>query len=230
MIELAKSPRPIRSFVLRQGRMTPAQRSALDTLWGQYGIEPGTCTLDFHDLFSRNAPRILEIGFGMGSSLAEMAAAHPEQDYLGIEVHRPGIGNLLKNLDTRQLTNVRVICADAVEILNNQIPDASLDAIYLFFPDPWHKRRHHKRRIVQPPFVELIYSKLKPGGCFHLATDWEEYAQQMLEVLTAAPKFTNTSGVNHYAPRPTYRPLTKFEQRGQRLGHQVWDLMFTAAE
>jgi tRNA (guanine-N7-)-methyltransferase len=210
--------------------MTPAQRIALDTLWEHYGIESGDAPLNFDDIFGRHAPRILEIGFGMGDSLAEMAVEHPELDYLGIEVHRPGVGNLLKILNARQLKNVRVICADAVEILNNQIPDTSLDAVYLFFPDPWHKRRHHKRRIVQPPFVELIRSKLKPGGCFHLATDWQEYAEQMLEVLSAIPQFNNAAGAGHYASRPAYRPLTKFEQRGHRLGHQVWDLLFVATE
>jgi len=225
MIESLKLPRPIRSFVLRQGRMTPAQRSALDTLWEQYGIELGDTQINLDALFGRSAPRILEIGFGMGSSLAEMAAAHPEQDYLGIEVHRPGVGNLLKLIDAHPLSNVRVISADAIEVLN-QIPGACLDAVYLFFPDPWHKRRHHKRRIVQPSFVTRIAQKLKPGGHFHLATDWEEYAEQMLRVLSAAPEFANTAGPGKYAPRPAYRPLTKFERRGHGLGHRVCDLVF----
>ncbi len=228
MTESANSPRPIRSFVLRQSRMTPAQRRAMNSLLDHYGIEPGNAPLNFDDLFGRAAPRILEIGFGMGDSLAEMAAAHPEQDYLGIEVHQPGVGHLLRVLSERELTNVRVICADAMEVLNGRIPDAALDAVYLYFPDPWPKRRHHKRRILQPPFVELIHKKLKPGGCFHLATDWQEYAEHMLEVLSATPKFSNRAGLGNYAPRPAYRPLTKFEQRGQRLGHQVWDLIFEA--
>jgi len=226
MIEILKSPRPIRSFVLRQGRMTPAQQNALDSLWEKYGIEAGKIPLDLDALFGRSAPRILEIGFGMGSSLAEMAAAHPGQDYLGIEVHRPGVGNLLKLIDAHPLSNVRVISADAIDVLNRQIADACLDAVYLFFPDPWHKRRHHKRRIVQPSFVTRIAQKLKPGGHFHLATDWEEYAGQMLRVLSAAPEFANTAGAGEYAPRPAYRPLTKFEQRGHDLGHRVCDLLF----
>lgn len=227
MTDLTNSLRPIRSFVLRQGRMTPAQRIALDTLWEHYGVESGTDFLDLDAVFGRTAPRILEIGFGMGDSLAEMAEAHPEQDYLGIEVHRPGVGNLLKILNARQLTNVRLISADAVEVLNQQIDDASLNAVYLFFPDPWPKRRHSKRRIVQTSFAALIARKLKPGGCFHLATDWEDYAGQMLQVLSAAPEFVNAAGADNYAPRPDYRPLTKFERRGRRLGYQVWDLIFT---
>ena len=227
MIELAKLPRPIRSFVLRQGRMTPAQQTALGTLWGKYGIEADTIPLDLDALFGRSAPRILEVGFGMGGSLAEMAAAHPEQDYLGIEVHRPGVGNLLKLIAAHPLNNVRVISADAIEVLDRQIADACLDGVYLFFPDPWHKRRHHKRRIVQPSFVTRIAQKLKPGGCFHLATDWEEYAEQMLRVLSAAPEFVNTAGPGEYAHRPAYRPLTKFERRGHGLGHRVCDLLFT---
>lgn len=226
MTELANSIRPIRSFVLRQGRMTPAQQIALDSLWGKYGIEAEDAPLNLDAVFGRSAPRILEIGFGMGSSLAEMAAAHPEQDYLGIEVHRPGVGNLLKLIDAHPLSNVRVISADAIEVLDRQIADACLDAVYLFFPDPWPKRRHCKRRIVQPSFVTRIAHKLKPGGCFHLATDWEEYAEQMLRVLSAAPEFANTAGPGNYAPRPAYRPLTKFERRATHEGRDVWDLVF----
>lgn len=228
MIELPASPRPIRSFVLRQGRMTPGQQHALDTWWERYVLTADGLTLDLDTLFGRRAPRILEIGFGMGDSLTDMAAAHPEQDYLGIEVHRPGVGHLLRNLHEAGLNNVRVLCADAVEVLARQISDASLDAVYLFFPDPWPKQRHHKRRIVQPDFVRLIAQKLKPGRTFHLVTDWEDYARHMLDVLDACPLLTNTAGKGNFTPRPDYRPVTKFERRGLRLGHQVRDMVFVA--
>lgn len=220
--------RPIRSFVLRQGRITPAQREALDTLWERYSVEADGLPLNLDVVFGRRARHLLEIGFGMGDALIALAKAHPEQDYLGIEVHRPGVGKLLKALAAEQLSNVRVICADAVEVLNQQIADAALDAVYLFFPDPWPKRRHHKRRLVQPAFVTLVARKLKPGGYFHLATDWQDYAEHMMEILSACPLFTNVAGAEVYALRPAYRPLTKFEQRGQRLGHPVWDLVFIA--
>jgi tRNA (guanine-N7-)-methyltransferase len=162
----------------------------------------------------------------MGEALATLARAHPENDYLGIEVYRPGIGSLLAKLAAEGLGNVRLFCADAVEVLEQTIPEASLDAVYLFFPDPWPKTRHHKRRLIQPPFVELIGRKLKVGGRLYLATDWEDYAQQMMRVLSAAPRFTNLTGPGQYAPRPSERPLTKFERRGQALGHRVWDLGF----
>lgn len=217
--------RPIRSFVRREGRMTPGQKRALEVLWPKYGIDPGAGPLDLDAQFGRSAPRYVEIGFGMGSSLLEMAAAHPENDYLGIEVHRPGVGTLLINVEKQDIDNLRVICADAVEVLKNTIPDHSLDGINLFFPDPWHKKKHHKRRILQPAFVSLIAEKLKPGGCFHMATDWEEYAQQMMEVMNQAPGFRNLAGDNQFSERGE-RPLTKYEQRGQRLGHGVWDLVF----
>ncbi|MEW6352743.1 MAG: tRNA (guanosine(46)-N7)-methyltransferase TrmB [Pseudomonadota bacterium] len=231
MAAIPKTHRPIRSYVLRQGRMTAAQQQALDTLWERYGLAPAPHTpLDLDAVFGRRAPRILEIGFGMGDALAELAAAHPENDYLGIEVHRPGVGKLLNLLDARQINNVRILCADAVEVLARHIPDAGLDAIYLFFPDPWPKRRHAKRRLVQPPFVALVARKLQPGGHFHLATDWEDYARHMLEVLSAAPQFVNAAGIGCYAPRPAYRPQTKFERRGARLGHPVWDLVFIARQ
>lgn len=218
--------RPIRSYVLRQGRMTAAQRAALDTLWAQYGVEPAGGLLDLDALFGRSAPRILEIGFGMGGSLAELAQTHPEQDYLGIEVHRPGVGNLLKLSAAAQLRNLRVICADAVEVISRHIPDHSLDAVYLFFPDPWPKRRHAKRRIVQADFVALIARKLKAGGCFHLATDWQDYAEHMLQVLSSSPAFVNSAAPSCYSERPAQRPYTRFERRGERLGYQVWDLVF----
>jgi len=218
--------RRIRSFVRREGRLTKGQQRALDELFPQYGITLQQGGINFDVLFARRAPRILEIGFGNGASLAEMAANHPENDYLGIEVHRPGVGNLLLQVEKQALTNIRVSNDDALEVLEQQIPDASLDAVYLFFPDPWHKRKHHKRRIVQPAFVQLLHRKLKPGGIFHLATDWENYAEHMMDVMSAAAGFENIAGSGQYIARPEYRPLTKFEQRGHRLGHGVWDLVF----
>ena len=169
---------------------------------------------------------IVEIGFGNGASLAEMADVNPQQDYIGIEVHRPGVGNLLSQIEKLELTNLRVINDDAVDVLNQMIADASLDAVYLFFADPWHKTRHHKRRIVQKEFVHLLRNKLKVGGVFHMATDWEDYAKHMMRVMNESEYFENTAGKDQYLPRPDYRPLTKFEQRGQRLGHGVWDLIF----
>lgn len=221
-----KPHRPIRSFVRREGRLTQGQQRALDTLWPRFGIDNGDTPLNLDPLFERCAPKVLEIGFGNGASLVEMAAGHPQNDYLGIEVHRPGVGNLLRLLEQRNLHNVRIICDDAVPILTHRIPDASLDRVQLFFPDPWHKRRHHKRRIVQPAFVALIAAKLQPGSVFHLATDWENYAEQMMVVLSATNTFCNLAGPGDFSPRPESRPLTKFEQRGQRLGHGVWDLLF----
>ena len=218
--------RSVRSYVLRQGRMTPAQREALDTRWGRYGIPTTDTALDLDAIFGRRAPQILEIGFGMGDALAAMAQAHPEQDYLGIEVHRPGVGSLLRQIEQRGLSNVRVMCADAVQILEQHITDRSLDAVHVFFPDPWPKRRHHKRRLVQQQFVTLIAQILKPHGVFHFATDWQDYAEQALDVMSNAPGFMNAAGSGNFSPRPEYRPLTKFERRGQHLGHQVWDLVF----
>ncbi|MFZ5592755.1 MAG: tRNA (guanosine(46)-N7)-methyltransferase TrmB [Pseudomonadota bacterium] len=218
--------RTIRSFVRREGRMTDAQRHALEVLWEEYGVTAGTDRLDPDALFGRTAPRHLEIGFGMGDALCAMAQAHPEHDYLGIEVHRPGVGSLMQKAHALGLSNVRVISADAVEVLEQMIPDAVLDAAYLFFPDPWPKRRHHKRRILTPVFAALIGRKLKPGGRFHMATDWKDYARQMMEVMSAAPGFANAVGPGQFSPRPEYRPLTKFERRGQRLGHGIWDLVF----
>ena len=218
--------RRIRSFVRREGRLTKGQQRALAELFPHYGVKLQQGELDLDVLFGRRAFRILEIGFGNGASLAEMATEHPDNDYLGIEVHRPGVGNLLLQIEKRQLNNIRVSNDDAVEVIEQQIPDNSLDAVYLFFPDPWHKKKHHKRRIVQPGFVQLLRCKLKPGGIFHMATDWENYAEHMLEIMTKAEGFANLAGEGNYSPRPEYRPLTKFEQRGQRLGHAVWDLIF----
>ncbi len=223
------APRRIRSFVRREGRMTAAQSQALTELWPRYGIEPGDTLLDFTALFGRRAPVHLEIGFGMGHSLAQMAAAHPDFDYLGIEVYRPGVGHLLRTLDEQGLTNVRIICADAVEVLEHNIPPASLAAVYLFFPDPWPKKRHHKRRIVQPVWVEMVRTRLARDGALHMATDWEPYAEQMREVMATAHGFRNQGGTDGYAPRPDYRPETKFERRGLRRGHGVWDLIYSKA-
>ncbi len=218
--------RRIRSFVRREGRLTPGQQKALDELWPRYGVEQSEQPLDLEMLFGRTAPTICEIGFGDGESLATMANQHPENNYLGIEVHRPGVGRLLRRVEELGLSNVRVMCADAVEVLTAQLPDDALEALLLFFPDPWHKKRHHKRRQVQPEWAQLVRRKLRIGGHLHMATDWEDYAHHMLEVLGAADGFRNTSDAGDFVPRPDYRPLTKFEQRGHRLGHGVWDLIF----
>jgi tRNA (guanine-N7-)-methyltransferase len=216
--------RHIRSFVLRQGHLSTAQRRAVDTLLPRYGIPYVARPLDLQQAFGRSAPKILEIGFGMGDSTATIAAAHPEIDYLTLEVHTPGVGNLLKLIDTQVLNNIRIIQHDAVEVLRDMIPDASLDGVHIFFPDPWHKARHHKRRLIQSPFIAQLALKLKPGGYIHAATDWQEYAEQILDVFNTEHRLENTAA--DYAPRPEYRPLTKFEQRGLRLGHGVWDLVF----
>lgn len=217
--------RHIRSFVRREGRITVAQQRALETLWPRFGVTLGAAVLDLDLIFERRAPRILEIGFGMGDSLLACASAHPEIDYLGVEVHRPGIGGVLRKLDELNLSNVRVIDGDALEALRQNISDASFDAIYVFFPDPWPKKRHHKRRLVQPEFMTLAHAKLKPGGLLHFATDWENYAQHMLEVVSATPQFRNTAGTGQFAPSRGDRPETKFERRGVALGHGVWDLV-----
>jgi tRNA (guanine-N7-)-methyltransferase len=218
-------PRKIQSFIRRQGRLTAGQQHALDNHWGTYGLDPDA-DYDFARVFGRSAPLCVEIGFGNGESLAQMAAAHPEIDYLGIEVHRPGVGHLLMLLAERNLANVRIYCHDAVEILEKRIPDDSLNGVHLFFPDPWPKKKHHKRRIVQPRFIALLSKKLKAGGYFHAASDWQPYAEHMLEVLSAQEKLTNASETGGFCERPAYRPLTKFEQRGIRLGHGVWDVIF----
>ena len=216
--------RPIRSYVLRQGRVSNAQARAHHALLPVYGIHYTDQRLDLDAAFGRRAPKILEIGFGMGETTAAIAAAHPENDYLGIEVHTPGVGSLLKLIGERGLANLRLIQHDAVDVLRNMIPPASLDGAHIFFPDPWPKKRHHKRRLVQTDFVALLASRLKPGGYLHLATDWQEYAEQMLAVLCAEPQLENTAA--GYAARPDYRPQTKFETRGLKLGHGVWDIVF----
>jgi len=216
--------RAIRSYVLRQGRLTGAQQRARDELMPRFGIAWSPAPLDLDRVFGRAAPRILEVGFGMGETTARIAADNPQNDYLGIEVHSPGVGSLLRRVAELGLTNVRVIQHDAVEVIERMIPAASLDGAHVFFPDPWPKKRHHKRRLVQPPFAALLASRLKPGAYLHIATDWKDYAQQMLEVLSAEPQLVNT--VRDFAPRPGHRPLTKFESRGLKLGHSVWDILF----
>lgn len=216
--------RPIRSFVLRQGRVSSAQARFREEGMPRWGIEYRNARLDLDAAFGRRAPRILEIGCGMGETTAAIAAAHPQNDYLGIEVHTPGVGSLLKEIALRELTNLRVVQHDAVEVVRDMLPEASLAGIHIYFPDPWPKKRHHKRRLIQPPFVALLASRLAPGGYIHCATDWEEYAQQMLEVLGGEALLENTAVA--FAPRPDYRPRTKFEQRGERLGHGSWDVIF----
>ncbi len=222
--------RRIRSFVRREGRMTVSQQRALEKHWSRYGVNFPGATQDFSQLFARQAPVVLEIGFGMGHSLLHMAKEFPEYNYLGVEVYRPGVGALFIGLNELGLDNVRVFNADAVEILEQAIPDGSLEKVLIFFPDPWPKKKHHKRRLVQLEFVELVRRKLVAGCVLHLATDWENYAEHMLEVMTNAPGFVNSAGEGSYAPRPAYRSLTKFEKRGQKLGHGVWDLVFVKAE
>lgn len=214
----------IRSFVLRQGRISNAQRRACEVLLPKYGISFKPDLIDLNYVFGRNAPKILEIGFGMGESTAAIAQTHPSNDYLAIEVHTPGVGSLLNQVETLELTNLRIIQHDAIEVLQYMLPARCLDGIHIFFPDPWPKAKHHKRRLIQPAFVADLCGHLKPGGYLHTTTDWEDYAQQMLEVLRNEQQLANT--VANYAPRPDYRPLTKFEQRGLRLGHGVWDLIF----
>ena len=216
--------RSLRSYVLRQGRVTAAQASAVERLMPAYGIAFSPAPLDLEHVFGRRAPKILEIGFGMGETTTAIAAAHPERDYLGIEVHTPGVGALLRQVEALGLTNVRVIQHDAVEVVERMIGFGVLDGVHVFFPDPWPKKRHHKRRLLQPEFVHLLATRLKPGAYLHAATDWEDYAVQMLQVLSAEPLLENTAA--GFAPRPDSRPLTKFETRGARLGHGTWDLVF----
>lgn len=222
-----KKHRPIRSYVLRTGRMTPGQERAFEDNWGRWGLEHTAGALDYDAVFGRPGPRVLEIGFGMGASLVAMAAASPESNFIGIEVHKPGVGRLLHSMVDEGVDNIRVYCHDAVEVLRDCIADASLDTVQIFFPDPWHKKRHHKRRLIQADFVVELTRKLKPGGTLHLATDWENYAEQMMQVLSVAEGLSNTCAAGEYSPRPEHRPLTKFELRGERLGHGVWDLVFT---
>jgi tRNA (guanine-N7-)-methyltransferase len=216
--------RPVRSFVLRQGRVSKAQRRAHDTLLPRYGVPFERRPLDLDALFGRRAPHILEIGFGMGETTAGIAAGHPQNDYLAIEVHTPGVGSLLKMIEERGLTNIRIVQHDAVEVLEHMIEPGSFDGVHVFFPDPWPKKRHHKRRLLKAPFVKLLASRLAPGGYIHVATDWEEYAREILEVMSAEGELENSAAT--FAPRPADRPLTKFEERGVKLGHRVWDIVF----
>lgn len=216
--------RRIRSFVTRAGRVSTGQRRALDEFGPRFVVGYSDAQPDWDAVFARQAPRVLEIGFGMGGTTAEIAAARPADDFIGVEVHEPGVGALLKLIGEQSLGNIRIIQHDAVEVIEHMIAPQSLDGVHIYFPDPWHKARHHKRRLIQPKFVALLVSRLKPGGYIHLATDWQNYAEQMLEVLSAEPALKNTA--DGYAPRPDYRPVTKFERRGIKLGHGVWDLVF----
>jgi tRNA (guanine-N7-)-methyltransferase len=220
-----ENPRAVRSFVLRGGRITVAQRRALEQLWPAYGLDAAG-RLDLDAIYGRRARRVVEIGFGHGENLLALALAQPAIDFLGIEVHRPGIGRLLLDVAASGLTNVRIVCRDAVEVLASQIDDEACDKILVFFPDPWPKKRHHKRRLIQPPFVELAARKLRRGGLLRLATDWQNYAEEMLAVLGSCSALENLAPDGGFCPRPESRPLTRFEKRGARLGHQVWDLSF----
>jgi len=213
---------------MRGGRITDAQQRALDTLWPKYGIEFAPLPLDLDAVFGRNAPVTVEIGFGNGENLAAVAAAHPARNYLGIEVHRPGVGHLLLDLEERVLANVRVICHDAVEVLAQQIAPHALDEVLILFPDPWPKKRHHKRRLLQAPFVELVADRLRSGGVLRFASDWRPYAEAALDVLSACPRLRNLAPDGTFIPRPADRNPTRFEKRGQRLGHAVWDMAFIA--
>lgn len=216
----------IRSYVVRAGRMTDGQRSAFDNSWAQYGLKLADGAINTDAEFGRSGPKVLEIGFGMGDSLLQMAAAEPETDFIGIEVHPPGVGTLMNGAKERGIDNLRVYLADANDVLEECFAAQSIDRLQLYFPDPWHKKKHNKRRIVQPEFVQLVREKLRPGGVLHMATDWEHYAEQMLETLDAAEGFENIAGLGAYSLRPDYRPMTKFEMRGERLGHGVWDLIY----
>lgn len=218
--------KPIRSYVIRGGRITDGQKKAFDHWWPQYGLSLHDGVIDPGTIFENANPLVLEIGFGMGDSLFEMAQASPDTNFIGVEVHPPGVGRLINNAGKAGLHNLKVYMADAIDVLQDCIPDASLDRVQLFFPDPWHKKKHNKRRIVQQEFIQLVYRKLKPQGVFHAATDWEDYAEHMMEVLTLAVGMQNSADEYLYSPAPAYRPSTKFEKRGEKLGHGVWDLVF----
>jgi tRNA (guanine-N7-)-methyltransferase len=222
----APSRRSIRSFVSRGGRATVAQQRALDELWPSYGVEFCAQALDLDQIFARRAPRMLEIGFGAGEALLSFAQAHPELDCLGVEVHKPGVGHLLLGAQTAELKNLRIVCHDAVEVLQQQLAPGCIQLIHIFFPDPWHKKRHHKRRLIQPEFVELLARVLAIGGTLRLATDWEHYAMHMREVIDASPLFANDAPDSGFVTRNEERPVTRFERRGHRLGHGVWDLSY----
>lgn len=221
-----KRHRPVRSFVLRQGRLTPAQEKALNDHWQDYGIDFSENLLDLNAVFGNSAPITLEIGFGNGESLLHQAIDHPERNFLGIEVHTPGVGHLIHDAHQAGVNNLRVIRHDAVEVLEYQIPKNALDRVQLFFPDPWHKKRHHKRRILKTDFVEAIRKHLRIGGQFHMATDWENYAEHMLDTMDQHQAFFNIAGDVHFVSAQGLRPETKFERRGLRLGHGVWDMVY----
>jgi tRNA (guanine-N7-)-methyltransferase len=221
--------RPVRSFVLRGGRLTEGQKRALEELWPRFGIEDCDATLDFEKLFGNQAPVIMEIGFGNGEATWQMAGAYPKENYIGVEVHRPGVGRLLLQIEKQGIGNIRIACADAVEFLRNCVPRGSLSGVRIYFPDPWPKKRHHKRRIIQPSTVRLLASRMRPGAILHLATDWEAYAQHMLEMITSAEGFVNLSTRGGFCCKPDWRPQTKYEKRAERLGHKVRDLLFKRA-
>lgn len=223
---MTEKQKPIRSFVRRQGRISAAQKKALETQWTVHGVDLPETPMDFIKIFQRQAPLVFEIGFGMGEALLELAEKYPENNYLGVDVHAPGIGAVLMGVAKKNLHNVKVFNADAIDVLNQAIPNESLTGVHVFFPDPWHKKRHHKRRLVNDNFAALIHAKLKRDGYIHLATDWQNYAEQMLLVMSNHAGFINAAGSQHFIPRPETRPLTRFEQRGERLGHGVWDLLF----
>jgi tRNA (guanine-N7-)-methyltransferase len=218
--------RPVRSYVLRGGRLTEGQKRALEKYWPLFGIDDSDAMLNFHTLFGNRAPVIMEIGFGNGDATWQMASAHRQENYLGVEVHRPGIGRLLLNIEKHDIENIRVACADAAEFLRKRIPEGSLAGVRIYFPDPWPKKRHHKRRIIQPAFVHLLASRMRSGAILHLATDWEPYADYMLEVIESEGGFVNMAGAGGFHLRPEWRPETKYEKRGERLGHRVKDLRF----
>jgi len=216
----------IRSYVVRAGRMTDGQRKAFETSRPIYGLKLADGAINADEVFGRAGPKVLEIGFGMGDSLLQMAAAEPDTDFIGIEVHPPGVGTIINSARMEGLANLRVYLADANDVLEECFAPESIDRLQLYFPDPWHKKKHNKRRIVQPSFLQQVREKLRPNGVLHMATDWQPYAEQMLETLSEAEGFENCTGSGQYSPRPAYRPLTKFEKRGERLGHGVWDLIF----
>lgn len=218
--------RDIRSFIIRSGRITPAQSKGIKKYWSDYGLSLKDGFINLEKIFPYTKPLVLEIGYGMGNSLLHMAIHEADKNFIGIEVHPPGVGHLVNEAGKLQLDNLRTFCADAIDVLNDCVADNSVTRIQIYFPDPWHKKRHHKRRIIQPAFVELVSRKLEPGGLLHLATDWQNYAEYMLETLQKSTQLQNSAIDDRYCPRPAWRPITKFEQRGQRLGHGTWDLLF----
>ena len=218
--------RSIKSYVLRQGRLTKGQKNAIEELWPEYGVELQQQKLDSQQCFGRIAPLVIEIGFGMGTSLVQQALAEPNKNFIGIEVHRPGVGSCLQEISSQGLDNLKVMNCDAIQVFEQMIANNSVSRVQLYFPDPWHKKKHHKRRIVKENFVSMIYAKLTTAGIFHMATDWQPYAESMLEVMQMVKGFKNMAFPDNYMPRPDFRPITKFELRGQKLGHGVWDLMY----